>query len=704
MNVILLRGQYGPALVKTIAYAFFVIPLFAYGKELAAQTASKLVYEDASGCLRYVADSENNYLPDFSHVGYRNGDVPLPDAEVRVTLDAIEGDNTAHIQAAIDQVAALNAGADGVKGAVLLNPGVYDIEGTLHIQEDGVVLRGSGQGADPSTNTILRGLGDTPVMRDIITVGDVPGVNWTGAVPGTRSAITNPFLPAGSRSLEVAGAELYSVGDNVIVYHPSTDDWLASVEYGATDVDAPWTPGEIDIYFNRYITDVNIPEGKITLDAPIFDHFDRALAQAEIYVLDEPGIRRNIGVENLRIDIVTEGEEVENHAKNGIQFIGTEDVWVKNVTALHFSFALVDTRVTSRLTVTGCAALEPHSPIIGARRYNFTVGSKSGSVLFTDNTASDGRHTFASNGASSVGGVVFHDGETTGDYNASEGHRRWSQGLLFDNITFLEPRGFTLLGLYNRGSFGTGHGWSATNSVAWNITMPPLRYILLHKPPLRQNYAVGCKAFVDNIGMFIKPLGYVEQTNQDPLISSLFETQLARRKLNGVAPDAPARLTAVTGENSIELNWLDIASRENGYEVEYSTDGGENFSQVTSLPANTTSYVHQNPAGGELIYRVYATGPNCPSPFSNPVTTSLSVSASDLVAEGVRVYPNPVTNRLFIETEIPLASLAVHNAAGQVIAEVKNSQELDTSGWPSGLYIVQGREANGRKFIAKIIK
>jgi hypothetical protein len=57
----------------------------------------------------------------------------------------------------------------------------------------------------------------------------------------------------------------FTVGDNIIIRHPSTDRWLAAVDYGATHGDVDWLPGEIDMYFNRFIT--QIEGNKIKVDA-----------------------------------------------------------------------------------------------------------------------------------------------------------------------------------------------------------------------------------------------------------------------------------------------------------------------------------------------------------------------------------------------------------------------------------------------------
>jgi hypothetical protein len=55
----------------------------------------------------YHADKENNYIPNFSHAGYRGGGVPLPEVSIKKTIQPISGDNTQHIQKALDEMAAL---------------------------------------------------------------------------------------------------------------------------------------------------------------------------------------------------------------------------------------------------------------------------------------------------------------------------------------------------------------------------------------------------------------------------------------------------------------------------------------------------------------------------------------------------------------------------------------------------------------------
>ncbi|MDH3246498.1 MAG: hypothetical protein OEM26_17900, partial [Saprospiraceae bacterium] len=460
---------------------------------------SSIVYFDQDSFLRYEMDAESNYVPDFSYAGYKNGEVPLPEVQAIDTMGPVEGDNTARIQDAIDQLGTLALYNKNVRGALLLLPGTYAVYGTIRLNNDGIVLRGSGDGSDPSRNTILLGKGNQPESRNVILVGNHEEATWENKLAGSESTVTSPFVPAGSRSLQVSDPSLYNVGDNIIVFQPSTTAWLESVNFGDTDVDDPWKPGQIDLYYNRFIEEINLPEQKIVLKTPIYDHLDRSLGPAFIYKLDRTGVKQNVGIEKLRIQIETNGHSDEAHAMNAIQMVGVEDCWINSVSALHFSFAAIDMTVASRISVVNCKGLQPHSLIEGSRRYNFNVSSQSNNILFQNCLATDARHAFISNGTSSASGIVFHQCFANGDYTTSEGHRRWSQALLFDNITFTEARSNNLLGLYNRGSYGTSHGWASVHSVAWNVAVPSSKRIVLQKPPGRQNYAIGCKAEITNI-------------------------------------------------------------------------------------------------------------------------------------------------------------------------------------------------------------
>jgi hypothetical protein len=486
---------------------------------------SSRVVVGVDGKLSYPADDEGNRIPDFSNAGYRGGDVPLPQVPVVISLSPVTGDNTARIQTALDEAGSLPMQASGHRGAVQLNAGVYEVSRTLRMAKSGVVLVGVGNGEDPSENTIIRRTGTS--TEPVILAGG--GVNdyFRSEIPGTRTDVTSPRVQVGARSLEVADASSFRVGDAVIVFQPSTDAWLDSINRGDTNGDTPWQAGEIDIPYHRYLT--KIDGNTITLDAPVFNHLDRALAQSVVYRYDDAGVVREIGVENLFIDIVTNGPESEDHAGNALKFMQAENCWARRFTARHFVHSGVEFGpAVTRGTALECRAIEPHSIVTGARRYNFGT-ARAQLILFESCYASYSRHAYVTNGTSLDSGIVFLDCIDDHSLNSIEGHRRWSQGLLYDGLQTINPESSIILGLYNRGNWGTGHGWAAVHSVAWRCDVRGRR-IIVQKPPSAQNYAIGCMGTVNGDGPYAQPTGFIEGTGHSSLFPySLYRAQLAER-------------------------------------------------------------------------------------------------------------------------------------------------------------------------------
>lgn len=597
----------------------FIVCAFLFITGIAVGQESKIIYLE-NGRLTYVSDSEGNRIPDFSYAGYKGGGVPLPEVSVKLTLSALSGDNTAHIQRAIDSVSALSPTREGLRGAILLEPGEYDVYGTLYLRTGGVVLRGSGDGKDPSKNTVLIARGNRPAKRSVIIIGGRARNDWADEIPGTRAEIITPFVPVGSRSFEVNNASAFSVGDNIIIRHPSTKAWLQKVDMGGTDKDEPWKEGALDIVYNRNIT--AIKDHILTVDAPVFSHLDRSLAPCTVYKYDREKIISLVGVEDFRIDIETPGPKSEDHARNAVVFDKVENAWARGVTALHFTQSGFVTLTATFVTITHCRALDPHSIITGGRRYNFNAGGASNNILFDHCYASQGRHDFVSNGASKASGIVFYQCISDSTHDTSEGHRRWTQGLLYDNVTFLHPQsGHPVLGLYNRGSYGTGHGWAAVHSVAWNVKTNG-RKIIIQKPPFAQNYSIGSEGIVSGKGPFEQPAGYIQGREPQLSVTSLYKKQLSERLTYGLPPDAPALVTARKGEIGTEISWIHPGDSVIYYSLERSVNGGKTFVAVGKVPASHTSFTDTPPGREQIVYRVRALGPYGYSAYGN--TTSLN--------------------------------------------------------------------------------
>ncbi len=355
----------------------FCLAVLVFGTNLSAWE-SKIVYRGNDEKLVYVADSSGNRIPDFSYAGYKNSAERIPDVPVVKILEPVSGDNTTLIQNALFEVAMMPPDSNGFHGALLLKAGEYEINGTIKIGFDGVVLRGEGDGDNPLTNTILKATGNSPTKRTVLVAGGGAQTKWSDGDAGSNVNIISDTVLIGEKTFEVADASGYNVGDNIIIYHPCTAAWLSAVDTGGTfwylpaaepGVDLPWAINSQPVVFNRYITAI---EGNtITIDVPVYNHLIRSLSQSFIYRYGRLGIRNHIGIENLRIDIVTAGGVDQNHAWNAIDLFQIEDAWVRNCTVLHFGLSGFRTNTATRITIQNCQALDPVAPIDGGNMYNF---------------------------------------------------------------------------------------------------------------------------------------------------------------------------------------------------------------------------------------------------------------------------------------------------------------------------------------------
>ena len=507
-----------------------------------AQWQSQIVIPEPDGSLTYVADSLGNQIPDFSFAGYMNSREDIPDLPQIASIAPISGDNTANIQNAINALASMPLDSSGFRGALLLEPGMYEIQGQIRLNISGVVLRGSGDQSDSTSNTILFATGNIPAQRDVLIAGSNISSMWSDSVAGTTQNIISDTVWVGAKEFKINDTSPFSVGDNIVIHFPCTEDWLAAIDSGGTfshlpgaqPGDLPWAPGSLPIIYNRYITEIS--SDTIKVDAPVFNTLIRSLGQAKIYKYRRSFLRTKIGIENLRISIDTSGDLDEDHAWNGIYLNTVEDSWVRNCTVEKFGQSGIYSHTASRITIDNCRAIDPDALIEGGRRYNFNAYHASQLILYKNCHASDGRHSYMSNGTSSASGIVFLDCTSEGAYAASEGHRQWSQGILFDNHREIDaPRnGFNprRIGLYNRGFFGTSHGWSAVHSVAWNCDVNGAE-IHVQKPPTAQNYAIGCKGIITGASppnSFDVEEGFIEGSNVPGLEPrSLFYAQLQSR-------------------------------------------------------------------------------------------------------------------------------------------------------------------------------
>lgn len=469
----------------------------------AAEPAKRFVDLGPDGKLVYQQSARGDQIPDFSHAGFGGGEA-IPEAPVVAAVAPAAGECGPRIQAAIDAVAKLPAAADGLRGAVLLTAGSYEIAGTLRLAS-GVVLRGQGD------TTVLVATGQ----------GRRAGVQICGKADQTLEgprAIADDYVPVGSRQLRLQSVQGLTVGDTVRIEHPSTKAWIAALgmdTFPSRDQGSylDWRPGTLDLHWDRVIS--GIDGNTITLDAPLTSALDRSLSDGRVLEYAWPGRLLRAGVENLRIESQFDHQDPhdEQHAWTGVAIENAEDVWVRQVSFAHLAGSAVAIWETAkRVTVADCSSAEPISEIGGHRRLTFfTAGQQ---TLFLRCRAEEGRHDFTT-GHLACGPNAFVECRAVNAHGFSGPSGSWASGVLYDNVE-IDGGG---LALTNRETDDQGVGWAAANSVLWQCVAP---IVTCRAPPTAQNWAIGVWGqFVGN--------GHWRELNEFAKPDSLFAQQLRER-------------------------------------------------------------------------------------------------------------------------------------------------------------------------------
>lgn len=467
-----------------------------------------LVTKGDDGRLVYKPYSDKgDRIADFSYVGYKKSEVPIPNVRVVETLEPLSGetlqdgtmkypmgpDSRARIQAALDKVAAMSPDADGIRGAVLLKQGTYYIDGPLKVGS-GVVLRGEGDGAD-GTVLIMQSSGSSKEVA--ISLTGAGGVEPVGADNAVR--ITDAYVPTGSMRVTLADAGAFQAGDFVEVRKTTNQQWIDDLGMGERlrhirggkegAFKKPWRYQSYQFRILRQITAVN--GNSVTFDIPLPQSFDPKHGGGEVYKVDYSQAGYNGGIESLRIvsnfDTATRDTGKDANFRNfhtAIRVSNYRDGWVRNVTALHMSFAAAATAGGSRqITIRDSKYLEPVGPKRGGFRYSFTISGGTGH-LFYRCYSEDARHCFSA-GSREQGPFVFLDC-TSLRGGQSEPHHRWGTGFLYDNVSTVDGT----LAAINRGDSGSGHGWAAANTLFWNCNA---KNIVVMDPETEgeNNFAIG---------------------------------------------------------------------------------------------------------------------------------------------------------------------------------------------------------------------
>ncbi len=525
------------------------------------QAQPVVTYRD--GRLQYTSDSLGNQLTDFSYAGYRSSNQKIPTVKAVVRVPHQTGDQTTRIQKAIDYVSSLPLNENGFRGAVLLEPGQFELSGQLLINASGVVLRGSGTHKD-GTTIVGIGFGRATLVR-------VAGNNDQQLKE--KISVSDAFVPVGSISLSVNDISEYRVGDEIVITRPSTKKWIEKLgmeNFGGETDYIGWKANERNINWNRTIT--GIEGNQINIDAPITTALDSTYGGALVSKVNWSGRIQNIGIENLVLESTYDNANPkdEQHRWMAITMENLRDAWVRQVNFKHFAGSAVAIWNTgSRITVEDCKSLNPVSEVGGQRRYAFyTEGQQ---CLFQRIYSEYAYHDFAV-GFMAAGPNAFVECQSYLPYSFSGTIDSWASGVLFDIVNI----DGNALRFGNRGTEAQGAGWTAANSMFWQCSAA---LVDCPAPPTTMNYAYAIWSQFSGNGDWHEANGFLQPR-------SLFYGQLADRlgkdvwdrayllPLNTSATSSPTIEEAEfyineAYEPRIQLkDWIDQASERSPISVE----------------------------------------------------------------------------------------------------------------------------------------
>ncbi len=594
IQIAMKRARFAVSIVAVAIMA--AIAYVAVGKTsdpspAAAPTSeSQWVHLGPDGKLVYKTTASGDRIMDFSFAGYMGGGVALPNVPVKkIVAPSSDGsdttkDDTAAIQAAIDEVAALPLN-DGFRGAVLLEPGIFVCSQTIRIPASGVVLRGSGCGpgnildarlsaestgaseAAANTNTSdspksaatqittiklvgrphlgisignrrgrMGGGGDAGGMRrnrpanadDMPSQPSAESQSARAASPDFKpfeTTVAEKYVPSGTSTFQVADAKGLAIGDWIAIDHPVTDAWIKFMHMDDLVRDGrpqTWIRPGRGISAERKISAIS--GNTITIDVPLSDSYDaNYLSPPGVAVSKIPPPSRitQSGIENLHIACP---EQAINHTQAHYQAmrISGEDCWAKYVVC---DETMNSVGISGRRITLLRVAVNRKAEHQGASKP--AEFAPNGTQVLLDRCSVAGDNVwFIATGAGVSGPIVILNCTFRGHSDA-ESHQRWSTGVLYDNCQ-VPDGGITLR---NRGSMGSGHGWTMGWGVVWNCAA---KDYIIQNPPGAANWLIGSagrdmlapRPFGSGPDL---PEGIVDSHDKSVAPQSLYLTQLAQR-------------------------------------------------------------------------------------------------------------------------------------------------------------------------------
>jgi hypothetical protein len=260
---------------------------------------------------------------------------------------------------------------------------------------------------------------------------------------------------------------------------------------------------------------------KVTFTVPLTDALDKKYMKPYLAVYNPPSESKEIGLEKLSITRTPtcSGLKLNNTDPCGSSAISvtpwTMNSWIRRVNITGFNSFLDIQSNSSRITVQRLSLFRDADTDNGAG-YPADITIKGSHVLVRDSgqyglSTAKAFAVVTQSGTPGPNAVVRHD--TQASIQQLYPHARWAHGFLADDTN-------ASVSFINRGTSGSGHGWSINAGVAWNVRGD----VQIQSPPLGITWGIGCT------GKIVSPTnGTMIQSGSSVTPKSLFDAQLAAR-------------------------------------------------------------------------------------------------------------------------------------------------------------------------------
>ena len=156
-----------------------------------------------------------------------------------------------------------------------------------------------------------------------------------------------------------------------------------------------------------------------------------------------------------------------------------------------------------------------------------------------------------------------------------------------------------------------------------------------------------------------------------------------------------------------QLKWATTAETNSDYfEIQHSITGKQ-WAKIGNVASNGESstlknytFSHDAPVNGENLYRLRMVDKDQTFAYSRIQSVQFDGLAKDLT-----VYPNPVSDKLFLRDFKEITSIQIYDLNGKAVyqANASTTGEVNISGLGSGMYIVKIGRSNGLASTQKIV-